>query len=103
MAVAMVKTRTRIKGDYFKKCGQSFWELISGDLEFYKKIVEPLGIKAKARNEEFEIEYSKVINRFSKEFINNFCDDDGSIDWEKVVEFNSGIDKKVEYKTLEKF
>jgi hypothetical protein len=97
------KNRNENKGDYFKKCGQSFWELISGDLEFYKKIVEPIGIKAKTRNEEFQKEYGKVINRFSREFINNFCDDDGAIDWEKLVEFNSGIDKKVEYKTLEKF
>jgi hypothetical protein len=97
------KNRNENKGDYFKKCGQSFWEFISGDLEFYKKIVEPIGIKAKTRNEEFQKEYGKVINRFSREFINNFCDDDGAIDWEKLVEFNSGIDKKVEYKTLEKF
>lgn len=97
------KNRNENKGDYFKKCGQSFWELVSGDFEFYKKIVEPIGIKAKTRNEEFQKEYGKVINRFSREFINNFCDDDGAIDWEKLVEFNSGIDKKVEYKTLEKF
>lgn len=97
------KNKNENKGDYFKKCGQSFWELISGDFEFYKKIVEPLGIKAKERNEEFEREYSKIINRFSKEFITNFCDHEGAIDWEKVVEFNSGINKKVKYKKLESF
>jgi len=94
------KNKNENKGDYIKKCGQSFWEFISGDPEFYKEIIEPLGIKAKARNEEFQKEYSKVINRFSKEFINNFCDNDGAINWEKIVEFNSGIDKKVKYKKL---
>lgn len=94
------KNKNENKGDYLKKCGQSFWELISGDIEFYKKIVEPLGINAKTRNEEFEIEYSKVINRFSKEFINNFCDDEGAILWGKVVEFNSSIKSKIRYKKM---
>lgn len=89
--------KTENKGDYIKKCGQSFWELISGDLEFYKKIVEPLGVNAKSRNEEFQKEYGKVINRFSKEFINNFCDDEGAIIWERVVEFNSAIDSRMDY------
>jgi hypothetical protein len=79
------------KGDYFKKCGQSFWEFISGDPEFYKQIIEPLGHKAKERNDEFFEEYSKLLNRFSKRFITDFCKETGEIDWEKLVEFNSGI------------
>lgn len=87
------KNKNENKGDYIKKCGQSFWEFISGEMEFYKDIIEPLGIKAKERNEEFQKEYGKVINRFSKEFIDNFCKNDGSIDWDKIVEFNSGIKK----------
>ena len=78
------------KGDYIKKCGQSFWEFITGDLEFYKKIIEPLGHKAKEKNEEFMNEYSMLINRFSKQFMDIFCKENGQIDWEKLVEFNSG-------------
>jgi hypothetical protein len=78
------------KGDYFKKCGQSFWEFITGDPEFYKKIIEPLGHKAKERNEEFMNEYSMLINRLSKRFMDHFCNDNGQIDWEKLVEYNSG-------------
>jgi hypothetical protein len=31
-----------------------------------------------------------VSNRFTKEFIDEFCDADGSIDWEKLVRFNFG-------------
>jgi len=41
------------KGEYFKYCGQRFWEFISGDPELYIKIIEPLGHKAKERNDEF--------------------------------------------------
>ena len=78
------------KGDYIKKCGQSFWDFITGDSDFYKKIIEPLGHKAKERNEEFMNEYSMLINRFSKQFMDIFCKENGQIDWEKLVEFNSG-------------
>jgi hypothetical protein len=34
--------------------------------------------------------YSRMINRFTKEFMELFCDNDGKIDWEKLVIFNSG-------------
>lgn len=77
------------KGDYLKKCGQSFWSFVSGDDQFYITIIEPLGHKAKERNEAFQIEYGKVINRFTAEFIKEFCQTDGTILWDKLVEFNS--------------
>jgi len=40
--------------------------------------------------EEFEKSYQKAANRLVKEFTTEFCLEDGSIDWEKLVEFNSG-------------
>lgn len=79
------------KGDYLKKCGQKFWGFVSGDDNFYTTIIEPLGHKAKERNEEFQIEYGKVINRFTAEFIKDFCQTDGTILWEKLVQFNSAV------------
>jgi hypothetical protein len=82
------------KGDYLKKCGQSFWSFVSGDDEFYITIIEPLGHKAKERNEAFQIEYGKVINRFTAEFIKIFCQTDGTILWNKLVEFNSALKTK---------
>ncbi|TAL00499.1 MAG: cytosolic protein [Verrucomicrobia bacterium] len=83
--------KTENKTDYVKKCGQSFWSFISGDDEFYTTIIEPLGHRAKDRNEEFLIEYGKVITRFSAEFAKDFCLPDGGIHWEKLVRFNSSI------------
>lgn len=76
------------KGDYFKYCGQDFWEFISGIKELYTQIIEPLGHKAKERNEEFMEEYSKIVTKFTVEFANEFCEN-GKIDWVKLVEFNS--------------
>ena len=77
------------KGGYFKYCGQEFWELISGDAEFYTRIVEPLGHNAKQRNWTFSEQYGAVINRLSQEFTAGFCAADGSIDWPKLVAFSS--------------
>lgn len=77
------------KGDYFKYCGQEFWELISGDAELYKRIIEPLGSNAKTKNQEFVTQYSAVVNRFSQEFTKEFCMSGGLINWPKLVAFSS--------------
>jgi hypothetical protein len=77
------------KGDNLKKCGQNFWSFVSGDHQLYTTIIEPLGHKAKEYNEAFQIEYGKVINHFTAEFIKNFCQTDGTILWDKLIQFNS--------------
>lgn len=76
------------KEEYLKLCGQRFWEFISGDENLYVDIIEPLGHKAKEKNETFEKAYAQIINKFTLEFSQDFCID-GNIDWEKLVEFNS--------------
>ncbi|MCX8061503.1 MAG: PmeII family type II restriction endonuclease [Anaerolineales bacterium] len=76
------------KGDYWKLCGQSFWEFISGNERLYLEIIEPLGHRAKEHNEEFLENYSRTINVFTQQFIENFCED-GRINWERLVQFNS--------------
>ncbi len=87
------KDRNSDKGDYYKFCGQRFWEFISGNKDLYIEIIEPLGYKAKEKNEEFVSIYSQMINKFTKEFINKFCKESGEIDWNKIVEFNSSSDE----------
>ena len=82
------------KGDYFKYCGQEFWSFISGNENLYIDIIEPLGHKARERNDEFQKSYTQMINKFTKEFSNTYCNDNGEIDWEKLVKFNSGKAKK---------
>ncbi|OQY55789.1 MAG: cytosolic protein [Desulfobacteraceae bacterium 4572_88] len=77
------------KMDYLKLCGQRFWEFISGNKNLYTEIIEPLGHKAKEKNDLFFAEYSNVINKFSRDFMNMFCDSDGAIQWKEVIKFNS--------------
>lgn len=77
------------KGDYYKYCGQEFWEFISGDSNLYLDIIEPLGHQSKEKNEDFVQSYSQMINKFTREFTNTFCKQNGDIDWDKLVVFNS--------------
>jgi hypothetical protein len=81
------------KGEYYKYCGQVFWEFISGDDNLYRDIIEPLGHQAKEKNDEFNELYEKRLNLFVKEFIDDFCTEDGGIDWDKLVQFNSSKEK----------
>ena len=78
------------KGDYYKYCGQQFWEFISGDPDLFTEIIEPLGFRSKEKNDSFSEAYAKMINLFTLEFATDFCSSDGSIDWSKLVRFNSG-------------
>lgn len=77
------------KGEYFKYCGQRFWEFISGSSTLFTEIIEPLGNNAKEKNDDFLKSYSQMINKFTLQFSLNFCDKEGAIDWKKLVEFNS--------------
>ena len=83
------------KGEYFKFCGQRFWSFVSGNENLYTEIIQPLGHKAKRKNDKFLKEYSKVINKFTLEFIKSFCNKEGEILWEKVVKLNSGNDQNL--------
>lgn len=79
------------KGDYYKYCGQSFWQFISGESNLYTELIEPLGHKAKERNDDFIKSYSQMINKFTKEFTIDFCEENGAINWNKLVKLNSSI------------
>ncbi len=76
------------KGDYQKLCGQAFWAFISGDDELYVQIIEPLGEKAKQKDELFKEAYSKKVNLLTAHFLTDFCSE-GTIDWQKLVTFVS--------------
>ena len=57
---------------YEKLCGQAFWELVSGDNELYKKIIQPLDQEAKKRDETFKKLYTWKVNEMTKSVIELF-------------------------------
>lgn len=90
LGICYGKTRTSyVKAGYLKVVGQNFWYLISENKDLYTDIIEPIGHRAKEHNETFYTERGKVVNKFTQQFIERFCDPDGAIGWKKLVEFNS--------------
>lgn len=89
LGICYGRTRTAHLRGYLKVVGQNFWYLISGNKNLYTDIIEPIGYKAKEHNEAFLQERSRVVNRLTKEFIEEFCFPEGAIDWVRLVEFNS--------------
>lgn len=73
---------------YYKICGQAFWELISGDDQLYKKIIQPLDKEAKKRDVVFKELYIKKINEMTKDVVELFYTQD-NLDWEKIIDYVS--------------
>lgn len=75
---------------YTELAGKDFWTKLTGDDEFYIKLIRFMDKLPEKYIEEFDASYQKAANRLVKEFTQEFCLEDGSIDWERLVEFNSG-------------
>ena len=73
---------------YYKICGQAFWELISGDDQLYKKLIQPLDKEAKKRDEVFKELYVKKINEMTKDVVDRFYTKD-NLDWDKIIDYVS--------------
>lgn len=88
------RSEYKSKGNYHKMCGQRFWELISGEPNLYIDIIVPIGHEAEKNNLEFLESYGNLKNRLEKEFLNEFTDESGAIDWAKLLRFNSFMETK---------
>lgn len=75
---------------YQELAGKQFWTELTGDEEFYLKIIKFMGEMPEQYVTAYKESYNKASNRLVREFSNQFCIEDGSIDWEKLVKFNSG-------------
>ncbi|MED1919456.1 PmeII family type II restriction endonuclease [Bacillus thuringiensis] len=85
------KKETDINKQGFREiAGQVFWEELTGDSEFYLKINEVIKEKPMKHLPEYNKAFDSAINRFTLEFMKEFCSEDGSINWDKLLIFNSG-------------
>jgi hypothetical protein len=78
---------------YRRRSGQAFWEEITGDSDFYLKLVRLMKDVPTKNRPKYRPLWDQAVNRFTAEFIKDFCDSSGAIDWEKLVAFCSA--KKV--------
>lgn len=84
------RKRTKKETPTEKLAGQEFWTLITAESDFYLRISETIGKLAAAHAPKYKEEYDKKTNLLTADFILNFLDIDGSIAWERLVQFNSG-------------
>jgi hypothetical protein len=76
---------------YEELAGQAFWTELTGDEDFYLRLIRFMETLPETHIEEFDAAYQKAANKLVREFTTEFCREDGSIDWEKLVRFNSGL------------
>lgn len=84
------KTKFGKEKFYQELAGKDFWEWLTGDSDFYTKIISYMGVRPDEYAQEFETAYNKAENRMIRDFTNKYCTNDGSIDWDKLIKFNSG-------------
>lgn len=74
---------------YRRRSGQAFWAEITGDPDFYLKLIRMMKDEPAKHKEKYTPAWDAAINKFTAEFIKDFCFADGRIDWEKLVRFVS--------------
>lgn len=75
---------------YRIRAGQAFWEELTGDSNFYIKLIELMKDYPAEHRALYQVERDKAVNRFTLEFLTEFASADGGIDWNKLLRFNSG-------------
>jgi hypothetical protein len=75
---------------YRRSSGQVFWEEITGDSDFYIKLVTLMKEEPAKHMQKYAPAWNAAVNKFTAEFIKDFCFSDGRINWEKLVRFVSG-------------
>lgn len=74
-----------------RRSGQAFWQEITNDPDFYLKLIRLMKNVPERNRPKFRAEWDQAVNRFTRDFMADFCRQDGSIDWEKLVAFNSAV------------
>lgn len=86
------RKKVKVENEKFYKelAGKDFWQWLTGDPEFYTKIIGFMGTKPDEYAKEFEEAYVRAENRMIRQFTVKYCKEDGSIDWDALIRFNSG-------------
>jgi Type II restriction endonuclease EcoO109I len=96
------KQSSKSKVNFRELAGQVFWELITNEKDFYLRIVRLMGEKPIVHRPSFQLSFDHAKNRFVKEFLLDFSDENGAINWDKLLEFNSGSERPKMPKTPKK-
>lgn len=75
-----------------RRSGQAFWQEITGDSDFYLKLVRLMRDVPAQNRPKYRALWDQAVNRFTAEFIRDFCDSAGAINWEKLVALCSALE-----------
>lgn len=75
---------------YSVRSGQAFWEEITGDPDFYLKLIRLMKDYPSRHRPDYQTAWNQAVNRFTREFLENFSTSEGILDWEKITQLNSG-------------
>lgn len=70
--------------------GQQFWELLTGEADFYLRISRAMETFASEHAAAFKLALDTKQDALLREFMIHFVEETGSIRWDAVVAFNSG-------------
>lgn len=88
------KQSSRATVNFKELAGQEFWEFLTGEQDFYLRIVRLMKNKPTEHRPQFQEAFDNAKNRFTLEFLSLFSDPkSGAINWDRLLEFNSGKNK----------
>ncbi|MEN9671476.1 MAG: hypothetical protein RL018_1753 [Pseudomonadota bacterium] len=82
-----------------KKAGQDFWQLLTGEVDFYLRISNAINTCAGKNKIVYDHAYETLRSSLVKEFMIDYTDPIGQIDWQKLVAFNSATVKPKKYRS----
>lgn len=85
------KQAAKSKINFKELAGQAFWHSVTNEEDFYLRIVQLMGTKPAEHRASFQDSFDRAKNRFAQEFLADFSKSDGAIDWDKLLQFNSGV------------
>jgi len=87
------KQSSKATVNFRELAGQVFWAFITEEEDFYLRIVRLMGEKPVEHRLIFQQSFDQAKNRFVREFLIDFSDEAGAINWDRLLRFNSGQDK----------
>ena len=76
---------------YRRRSGQAFWQEITGDADFYLKLIRLMRDVPSKNRPKYRPLWDAAVNKFTAEFVEEFCLPNGLIDWEKLTAFTSSL------------
>ena len=79
-------TQSREYGTYRKVCGADFWELISGEDDLFRRLIDSM-LDAAANTHDVDLQ--APTEKVAKQLTDHWCNGDGEVDWPRIVALNS--------------